>query len=267
MVRNIFTLAAILFLLSSCSSLKPLNFTSNKQVMSASAAPDGYAKGSGSKATNSVKFIDDIAVSPQPVAEAPSKKAMASAEKREPVKQSGTSRSIPVEEKAPVPTVFDRHSSAIESASAVQLKYSVLLNTEVEELQDDEALLESVDEWYGTRYRLGGTTKSGIDCSAFVQAVFLATYGINLPRTAREQYKFTNRISRTELKEGDLLFFNTRGGVSHVGIYLRNNKFVHASTSRGVAVSDLFESYYLQRFIGAGRIEGKQEVASTAANN
>ncbi len=269
MVRNIFTLAAILFFLSSCSSLKPLNFTSNKQVMAASAAPDAYTKTSatGSKSANSVKFIDDIAVTAKTVTPAPAtKKATPAVEKREPAHQSLANRGAQVEEKAPLPTVYDSHSSAIENASAIQLKYSVLLNTEVEQLQDDQALLEHVDEWYGTRYRLGGTTKTGVDCSAFVQAVFLATYGINLPRTAREQYKFTERISRTELKEGDLLFFNTRGGVSHVGIYLRNNKFIHASTSRGVAVSDLFESYYLQRFIGAGRIEDKQEVAATKVN-
>ena len=122
-------------------------------------------------------------------------------------------------------------------------------------------MLESVDEWYGTRYRLGGTTKSGIDCSAFVQACFLAAFGITLPRTAREQYKATKRISRTELKEGDLVFFNTRGGVSHVGIYLQNNKFIHASTSQGVVVSDMFDAYYLKRYVGAGRMD--TEVSSS----
>jgi lipoprotein Spr len=116
-------------------------------------------------------------------------------------------------------------------------------------------LLEGVDEWYGTRYRLGGTTKKGIDCSAFVSAVYAGVFGITLPRTARDQYKFSKKISRTELKEGDLLFFNTRGGISHVGIYLQNNKFIHASVSRGVTVDDLYDSYYLRRFVAAGRVE------------
>jgi lipoprotein Spr len=78
-----------------------------------------------------------------------------------------------------------------------------------------------------------------------------------LPRTAREQYKASERISRTELKEGDLVFFNTRGGVSHVGIYLQNNKFIHASVSNGVVVSDMFDAYYLKRYVGAGRMENK----------
>jgi lipoprotein Spr len=138
--------------------------------------------------------------------------------------------------------------------TAVQLKYSLLLNTEVENLQNRE-LLEGVDEWYGTRYRMGGTTKKGIDCSAFVGAVYASVFGISLPRTARDQYKAAKRISRTELQEGDLLFFNTRGGISHVGIYLQNNKFIHASVSKGVTVDDLFEPYYIRRFVAAGRIE------------
>lgn len=149
-------------------------------------------------------------------------------------------------------------SKELEKASNLELKYSVLLNTEVEQLQN-KALLKGVDEWYGTKYRMGGTTKKGIDCSAFVCAVFASVYGITLPRMAKDQYRFTQRISTTKLQEGDLLFFNTRGGVSHVGIYLQNNKFIHASTTRGVTVSDMFETYYLTRFIGAGRVENKQE--------
>ena len=145
----------------------------------------------------------------------------------------------------------------IESANDLQIKYSVLLNTEVERLQN-KILLVKMDEWYGTRYRLGGTTKKGVDCSAFVQAVFLGAYAVSLPRTAREQHRIARKISRTELQEGDLLFFNTTGGVSHVGIYLQNNKFIHASASKGVTISDLFDPYYLRRFISAGRVDEKQ---------
>jgi lipoprotein Spr len=123
-------------------------------------------------------------------------------------------------------------------------------------------MFEFIDNWYGTKYQLGGTTKKGIDCSAFSQYLFDDVYGINLPRTAREQYKITNRISRTELKEGDLIFFNTRGGVSHVGVYLQNNKFVHASASEGVAISDIFDSYWVRRFIGVGRLKEESVVTS-----
>jgi hypothetical protein len=252
MVKQFLPVIAIIFLLTSCSSLKPLNFTSNKQVMTASVANPETPPQVNAK-NNQVRFLDAIAVTPETNTPAEIKE-----EKKE-VKETVQSRGLKIEEEtAPKPGLFGDRSAAIESASPVQLKYSILLNTEVEQLQN-KVLLESVDEWYGTRYRMGGMTKSGVDCSAFVQAVFAAAFGITLPRTAREQYKASQRISRTELKEGDLLFFNTRGGVSHVGIYLQNNKFVHASTSQGVTVSDMFEPYYLKRFVGAGRLEEKQE--------
>ncbi|MEI9912751.1 MAG: C40 family peptidase [Bacteroidota bacterium] len=99
------------------------------------------------------------------------------------------------------------------------MKYSRLLGTEPDQLENTE-LLKSVDYWYGTRYLMGGTSKSGIDCSAFVQAVYLSAFAMIVPRTAFEQFRVTNRISAVEMKEGDLVFFNTTGGVSHVGIYL-----------------------------------------------
>ena len=148
-------------------------------------------------------------------------------------------------------------SAKIENASKLQIKYALLLDTEIEQIQN-VGLYNGVDEWMGTRYRLGGSTKSGIDCSALVQILYVTQYGITLPRTAREQYDATERISRTNLQEGDLVFFNTVGGVSHVGIYLQNNKFFHASSS-GVTISDLFDDYWEKRFIGVGRYEKKQD--------
>jgi murein DD-endopeptidase / murein LD-carboxypeptidase len=160
-------------------------------------------------------------------------------------------------------TTTNNSSAKIENASKIQIKYALLLDTEVEQLQN-ASLYAGIDEWLGTRYRLGGTTKDGIDCSAFVQILYITQFGINIPRTAREQYDATDRISRTELKEGDLVFFNTQGGVSHVGLYLQNNKFVHASSS-GVTISDLFESYWERRFIGVGRYEKKQETLAFAS--
>ena len=151
----------------------------------------------------------------------------------------------------------ENYNNRIESASTIQIKYALLLDTEVERIKNVN-LYTSVDEWMGTRYRLGGNNKSGIDCSALVQILYVTQYGVNLPRTAREQYEATQRISRTDLQEGDLVFFNTQGGVSHVGVYLQNNKFVHAS-SGGVTISDLFDEYWERRFIGVGRYEKNQE--------
>jgi cell wall-associated NlpC family hydrolase len=151
--------------------------------------------------------------------------------------------------------------SDIENANSLQLKYALLLNVEVEQASNLN-LFKVLDEWMGTRYHLGGTTKDGIDCSALMQTLFSSLYGITLPRTAKEQYEFSHKISRTELKEGDLVFFNTIGGVSHVGMYLQNNKFIHASTG-GVTISDLYDQYWVKKFIGVGRVEQSQSTAST----
>lgn len=148
--------------------------------------------------------------------------------------------------------------SSIEKVTQLQFKYAILLNAEVEQVHNI-GLFEHIDNWFGTRYRYGGTTKDGIDCSAFVQVLFSSHYKIGMPRTAQDQYESTVRIPREELKEGDLVFFNTRGGVSHVGIYLQNNKFVHSSTSEGVTITDLDDNYWGRRIVGFGRYSKSQE--------
>lgn len=136
----------------------------------------------------------------------------------------------------------------------LQFKYAILLDVPVEEMIDHK-MLELLESWYGTRYRMGGTDKTGVDCSAFVQSFMIGMYGLMLPRTSAEQYSQCKRIQKKQLQEGDLVFFRTqrRKGVSHVGIYLRNNKFVHASTSSGVMISDLDDEYFSKRYVGAGR--------------
>jgi len=230
MVKQIITGIASIVLLGSCSTLKPLNFINGK----AAATPAGSSE-------TKVKFLDNVDAQPDVV------KVESKANTKEPKAK---------EEKQIDDILTSRNSS--EAASSLQMKYAVLLNTDPSQLQN-KLLFENIDEWYGIRYRLGGTTKSGIDCSAFVAVIYTGVFGVALPRTARDQYSVTKHISRTELKEGDLLFFNTRGGVSHVGIYLQNNKFVHASAAKGVTISDMFEPYYLQHFICAGRVKSKTE--------
>lgn len=152
-------------------------------------------------------------------------------------------------------------SGDIERADWLQLKYAVMLDANVEKL-NNVSMLKTIDEWWGTRYCMGGSTKNCIDCSAFTQVVMQDVYGFNIPRTSTEQFNTTERIQLEDLNEGDLVFFNTTGrGISHVGIYLLNNKFVHAATSGGVMVSDLNDSYWRPRFRGAGRVKDSKDVA------
>jgi murein DD-endopeptidase / murein LD-carboxypeptidase len=141
---------------------------------------------------------------------------------------------------------------ALESFMPFQFKYAILLNESVEKLTN-VVLYKTIDDWYGTRYRFGGTTPRGIDCSAFMQVLGNYAFGWMLPRTARAQYYAMEHISKDDLKEGDFVFFNTRGGISHVGMYLQNNKFVHSSSSDGVSIGDLNSKYWSARFVGARR--------------
>ena len=138
----------------------------------------------------------------------------------------------------------------------IQAKYAILLNVPIEEITDTR-MFYFIESWYGTRYKYGGADKTGIDCSAFVQSFMDNIYSILLPRTSLEQYHQSKRVKKTDLQEGDLVFFKTRGhraGITHVGVYLRNNKFLHASTTGGVMIDDLDEAYYAGRYAGAGRV-------------
>jgi cell wall-associated NlpC family hydrolase len=108
----------------------------------------------------------------------------------------------------------------------------------------------------GVRYRFGGQSRSGFDCSGFTSHV-LGGKGVRLPRTAREQFKVGQRVTSKELKPGDLVFFHTtRPGVSHVGMYAGSGKFVHASSGGGkVQVDSLTDGYYKKRLVGARRMK------------
>ena len=146
---------------------------------------------------------------------------------------------------------------ATEFCSSLQFKYAQLLNRNVE-LVTNTSLIGFIDEWWGTKYRYGGTTKKGIDCSSFTGLLMGSVFGFTLPRTARQQYEFCSKLKKDDMLEGDLVFFDTRGGVSHVGIYLGDGYFVHSSSSAGVTINSLNENYYSSKFIGGGRIENDQ---------
>lgn len=112
----------------------------------------------------------------------------------------------------------------------------------------------SAHRFMGTPYVFGGTSASGIDCSGFTMRVFLMN-GIKLPRTADVQYGVGSPVARGKEEPGDLVFFETYcPGPSHVGIYLGNGNFIHASSSRGVTISSLSDSYFKSRYLGAKRV-------------
>ncbi len=143
--------------------------------------------------------------------------------------------------------------SSIEECTSLQFKYAQLMDMEVEVIKNN-TLYGSIEGWWATRYRYGGTTKKGIDCSAYVGELLRSAYNINPPRTARAQYAVCEKITKDNLQEGDLVFFNTRGGISHVGMYLGNNYFTHSSTTNGVTISNLNDTYYSRKFICGGRM-------------
>lgn len=116
------------------------------------------------------------------------------------------------------------------------------------------ALYELIEEWLGVPHKDNGCEKSGTDCSCFVKMVYKNIYNTDAGKHSQEMYARTQRIEKAQLQEGDLVFFKTKGDkISHVGIYLNNQKFVHVSTRKGVAVNSLTEVYYQKTYAAAGR--------------
>lgn len=144
-------------------------------------------------------------------------------------------------------------AKSIEECGVLQFKYALLMERDVESFSN-ASLYNFIEDWWGTRYRYGGVDRKGIDCSAFTGKLLADVYGITAPRIAKDQYDVCKKISIEELVEGDLVFFNTRGGVSHVGFYLGDNHFVHSSVHSGVTISSLTDEYYSKKFIGGGRL-------------
>lgn len=123
---------------------------------------------------------------------------------------------------------------------------------------DPEArLIQEFRRWEGAPYRLGGNSRRGVDCSAFVQIVLKDAYGMAIPRTTREQMQHGRRIPPASARLGDLVFFQTGRTTYHVGILMRGDFFMHASTSRGVTIDRLGEPYWSERLIQARRISGR----------
>lgn len=196
---------------------------------------DNSKKAVATKKSGSRGFIDGIEVSPGTTVTSKHKTTSASTTK---VNTNGSRAT----------------GSNIERASVLQLKYAVIIDAPVESLVNIP-LLELIDKWWGTRYCMGGSTENCIDCSAFTQIILKDIYSRILPRTSQEQYNMSRRVELEDLLEGDLVFFSSGGrAITHVGVYLQNNKFVHASTSGGVTITDLSDKYWNPKFRGGGRV-------------
>jgi len=145
--------------------------------------------------------------------------------------------------------------AGIDQPKVLSQKFGVRITAE-----DNLHLYSEASKWLGVRHRYGGNTKKGVDCSGLVVHIYREVYGKQLYRSSADILKHNcKKIKRNNLKEGDLVFFRTDGGKkkvpNHVGIYLKNNKFIHTSTSKGVIVSTLSEPYYVRTWITGGRVK------------
>ncbi|MGT8858373.1 NlpC/P60 family protein [Enterobacter sp. 186315] len=147
------------------------------------------------------------------------------------------------------PSMLSEHSSLLISPAK-----SALMHDDPGPLRS--RILDQYQKWKGTHYRWGGTTHNGVDCSALMQHLFSDAAHLNLPRTTGEQIQRGVKVAQYRLKAGDLVFFQTGPHRRHVGVYIGDSQFIHASTSQGVTVSTLADNYWQARFITARRVAG-----------
>lgn len=168
-----------------------------------------------------------------------------------------------------------RASMGKSKETATLASFKVISNAEremeikklIKKNQTIDGILDQAMTYIGTPYRFGGTTRSGIDCSAFVLSVYNEATGISLPRVSADQAREGESVNRHELEKGDLVFFSTsrNGRISHVGIVHEvtpegDIKFIHSSSSKGVAINSLNEKYWNSKYRFAKRILTEEEI-------
>jgi cell wall-associated NlpC family hydrolase len=221
------------------------------------------------KTSKQPEFINDIYIAPHNKSSAT---ANAITPKRAPEKAKATTLAAKKDSYPPPSVTASAGSTRIYPASyklqkekdedepelprSVKKKYAEILGVKTKEISNASLYL-FIDKWLGANYRRGGCDISGIDCSGFVQKLYAEVYGTDLLRTAIDQFSSCKRIKHSrDAEEGDLVFFHikSRKRITHVGIYLANDYFVHASTSNGVIISNLNEEYWHRYFAGCGRV-------------
>ncbi len=236
---------ALLVLCTGCKAFKSLT------------AKDTSTSAASSTANNnkSISFLDDITITPG----ATNEKSTTTPKNRRALKNNPVAANANTSTPAKEIHNVTLNNGPAANPAVLQMKYSALLNVGPEQLTNPQ-LLQVIDQWWGTKYCLGGQTEDCIDCSGFTQLVLGTVYNIHVPRVAQDQYDSTERVKDSKLTEGDLVFFHTVGrgkSITHVGVYITNNKFAHASTSDGVIIADLNDPYWKERYRGAGRVMTK----------
>ena len=129
-----------------------------------------------------------------------------------------------------------------------------ILENQSDKIYINKSLNAFYKEWEGVKYKYGGNSKKGIDCSAFIQKAYKQTLDIKIPRTTILQSKVGKKVSKSQLQYGDLVFFKTGRNSRHVGIYIEDGKFMHASSSKGVTISKLENIYFNKHYWKSTRI-------------
>ena len=133
--------------------------------------------------------------------------------------------------------------------------YSSISHKEQVVYSDLDKLYPYHNKWHRTPYKLGGFGSNGIDCSAFVQRAYKDNFNRTIPRTTKQLANYGKKVSRSSIKTGDLVFFKTGYNTRHVGIYLQHGDFIHASSSKGVIISNINDPYWKKRYWMTRRVK------------